>query len=195
METSLAQARLILASGSPRRRSLLSYFGIPFAVIPSMVDETATGHGASQVRTLALRKGRDVFAANPTVPVLAADTLVCMGDLVLGKPADAQDAHRMLRTLSGAWHQVHTGVCLCMPGGAVLERVETTRVQFRTLSDAEIHRYIRTGEPMDKAGAYAVQEMGGTFVERIEGSPSNVVGLPLATLAEMLSQAALLPDA
>ena len=195
METTLAQARLILASGSPRRRALLGYFGLPFAVIPSLADETAAGAGQAQVKVLAKRKGADVFAANPRLPVLAADTLVCLADLVLGKPRDAADAHRMLRALSGAWHEVHTGVCLHLPGGAVLERVETTRVKFRALTDAEILRYIHTGEPMDKAGAYAVQEIGGILIERIEGSPTNVIGLPLAALAEMLAQANLLADA
>ena len=192
METDLSQAQLILASGSPRRRELLAHFGLPFAVIPSLAEENATGPGLERVATLARLKGADVFASHPELPVLSADTLVCMDDLVLGKPIDEADARRMLRLLSGQWHSVHTGVCLRMPGGALRERVETTRVKFRRLGDGEIARYVRTGEPMDKAGAYAVQEIGGIFVERIEGSPSNVIGLPLSAVAALLAQAGLI---
>ena len=195
METTLRQARLVLASGSPRRRELLAHFGIPFAVVPSGADEAATGTGLTQVAALARRKGADVFARHASLPVLSADTLVCLDDLVLGKPLDEGDARRMLRLLSGRWHSVHTGVCLHLPGGAVLERVETTRVRFATLSDAAIARYVATGEPMDKAGAYAVQEIGGILVERIEGSPSNVIGLPLSAVAALLAAAGLIQDA
>ncbi len=192
METSLAKARLVLASGSPRRRELLAHFGLPFAVVPSGADETAAGTGLTQVAELARRKGADVFARHGALPVLSADTLVCLDDQVLGKPLDAADACRMLRALAGRWHSVHTGICLHLPGGAVLERVESTRVRFTTLSDAAIARYVATGEPMDKAGAYAIQEIGGIFVERIEGSPSNVIGLPLAAVAALLTAAGLL---
>ena len=194
METSLAKARLVLASGSPRRRELLAHFNLPFAVVPSGADETATGTGLTQVAELARRKGADVFARHKALPVLSADTLVCLDDQVLGKPLDAADAQRMLRELAGRWHSVHTGVCLHMPDGTVLERVESTRVRFTALSDAAIARYVATGEPMDKAGAYAIQEIGGIFVERIEGSPSNVIGLPLAAVAALLTAAGLLPD-
>lgn len=192
LETSLQQASLVLASGSPRRRELLAHFDIPFAVVPSGADETTTGTGLSQVVELARRKGADVFSRHAMLPVLSADTLVCLDDRVLGKPQDRADACRMLRLLSGRWHSVHTGVCLHLPGGAVLERVETTRVRFTALSEDAIARYVDTGEPMDKAGAYAVQEIGGIFVERIEGSPSNVIGLPLATVAALFTAAGLL---
>lgn len=195
METALTEAKLLLASGSPRRRELLAHFGIPFAVVPSGASEDAVGAGITQVAELARRKGADVFARHGALPVLAADTLVCLDDQVLGKPRDAADACRMLRALSGRWHSVHTGICLHTPNGAVLERVETTRVRFAPLSDAAIARYVATGEPMDKAGAYAIQEIGGIFVRRIEGSPSNVIGLPLATVAELLTAAGLLPEA
>ena len=195
METALAEAKLVLASGSPRRRELLAHFGIPFAVVPSGANEDATGTGLTQVAELARRKGADVFARYSTLPVLAADTLVCLDDQVLGKPSDQADACRMLRALAGRWHSVYTGVCLHTPSGAVLERVETTRVRFAPLSDAAIARYVATGEPMDKAGAYAIQEIGGIFVKRIEGSPTNVIGLPLATVAELLAAAGLLPEA
>ena len=192
MEMPVWQAQMILASGSPRRRELLGHFGIPFAVVCSDVAETAAGTGLEQVATLARRKGAAVFAQYRDIPMLSADTLVCLDDLVLGKPADEDDARRMLAKLSAHWHSVHTGVCLHLPGGNVLERVETTRVKFRSIGRGEIERYVRNGEPMDKAGAYAIQDIGGIFVERIEGSPSNVIGLPLATVASLLTTAGLL---
>ena len=191
METNLAQAKLILASGSPRRRELLAHFAIPFAVIPSLADESAVGSGVSQVAELARRKGDEVARHGLNLPVLAADTLVCLDDWVLGKPLDEADALRMLAALSGRWHEVHTGVCLRMQDGTLFEQVETTRVQFRPIGQQEMLRYVRTGEPMDKAGAYAIQEIGGIFVERIEGSPSNVIGLPLTAVATLLSQGGL----
>ena len=194
METTVALASLILASGSPRRRELFAYFGVPFAVVPSSAEENATGTGLTRVAAIARLKGEDVFQQYPNLPVLSADTLVCMDDLVLGKPSDEADAHRMLRLLSGRWHSVHTGVCLRTPQGNLLERVDSTRVKFRTLQDAEITRYVRSGEPMDKAGAYAIQGIGGIFVERIEGSPSNVVGLPLHVVATLMALAGMKID-
>ena len=194
MERPVTEARLILASGSPRRRELLAHFGIPFAVVPSLAEENATGRGLERVAKLARLKGEDVFTQGGHLPVLAADTLVCLDDQVLGKPADEEDARRMLRLLSGRWHSVYTGVCLLTPDRVARERVETTRVKFRRIDEAEIGRYVRTGEPMDKAGAYAIQEIGGIFVERIEGSPSNVVGLPLTAVAALLQAAGLLPE-
>ncbi len=191
METQVSQARLILASGSPRRRELLAHFGIPFAVVPSGAEENADGTGLRRVAALARLKGEEVFRRYPTLPVLSADTLVCLDDQVLGKPETPEDARRMLLLLSGRWHSVYTGVCLRTPSGAVLERVDTTRVKFRPIDPAEAARYVATGEPMDKAGAYAMQEMGGLFVERIEGSPTNVIGLPLTAVAALLSAAGL----
>lgn len=193
METTVSQARLILASGSPRRRELLAYFGLPFAVIPSDAEENAQGPGLERVAALARLKGTEVARRYPALPVLSADTLVCVDDLVLGKPADAEDAVKMLRLLSGRWHSVYTGTCLRTPDGQLREKVDTTRVKFRTLHAAEIDRYVATGEPMDKAGAYAMQEIGGLFVERIDGSPTNVIGLPLAVVASLLQAAGLYP--
>ena len=193
METTVSQARLILASGSPRRRELLAYFGLPFAVIPSDAEENAQGPGLERVAALARLKGTEVARRYPALPVLSADTLVCVDDLVLGKPADAEDAVKMLRLLSGRWHSVYTGTCLRTPDGQLREKVDTTRVKFRTLHAAEISRYVETGEPMDKAGAYAMQEIGGLFVERIDGSPTNVIGLPLAVVASLLQAAGLYP--
>jgi septum formation protein len=189
METPVSKARLILASGSPRRRELLAYFGLPFAVVPSGAEENAVGPCRERVAALARMKGEDVFEKYPSLPVLSADTLVCLDDLVLGKPGDEADARRMLQTLSDRWHEVYTGVCLHTPDGVTREKVETTRVRFRRLSLTEIDRYVRTGEPMDKAGAYAMQGVGGIFVERIEGSPTNVIGLPLAAVAALLASA------
>ena len=191
METPVAQARLILASGSPRRRELLAYFGLPFVVVPSEAEENAAGSGLEQVAALARAKGEDVWARYPGLPVLSADTLVCLDDQVLGKPETPADAQRMLQMLSGRWHFVYTGVCLRTPDGVLRERVETTRVRFRRLTAGEIAGYVQTGEPMDKAGAYAMQGVGGIFVERIDGSPSNVIGLPLATVAVLLASAGL----
>ena len=193
METTVSQARLILASGSPRRRELLAYFGLPFAVIPSDAEENAQGPGLERVAALARLKGTEVARRYPALPVLSADTLVCVDDLVLGKPADAEDAVKMLRLLSGRGHSVYTGTCLRTPDGQLREKVDTTRVKFRTLHAAEIDRYVETGEPMDKAGAYAMQEIGGLFVERIDGSPTNVIGLPLAVVASLLQAAGLYP--
>jgi len=193
METTVSQARLILASGSPRRRELLAYFGLPFVVIPSDAEENAQGPGLERVAALARLKGTEVARRYPALPVLSADTLVCVDDLVLGKPADAEDAVKMLRLLSGRWHSVYTGTCLRTPDGQLREKVDTTRVKFRTLHAAEIDRYVETGEPMDKAGAYAMQEIGGLFVERIDGSPTNVIGLPLAVVASLLQAAGLYP--
>ena len=193
MDGRTSQGMLILASGSPRRRELLAHFGIPFEVIPSGAEENATGSGLERVATLARLKGAEVFARYPDRPVLSADTLVCLEHQVLGKPGDEADACRMLRLLSGRWHEVHTGICLHTPEGEILSCVETTRVCFRSLTDGEIRRYVRTGEPMDKAGAYAVQEIGGIFVSAISGSPSNVIGLPLTAVDRLLKAACLLP--
>ena len=165
MERSAFQP-LVLASASPRRLELVSLLGIPFEVIPSRAEENdVTGSGKERVRVLARRKGEEVAARLPGRTVLAADTLVCVENEVLGKPVDEADAARMIRLLSGRSHWVYTGVCLLLPDG-------TVRV-----------------EPLDKAGAYAVQGRAGAFVRSIHGSPTNVIGLPLETVARMLREA------
>lgn len=179
---------VILASASPRRQELLGYYGIPFEVVPSGAEEDATGCGEEQVRQLARRKCEDVAARYPDRLVLAADTLVCADDAVLGKPADEEDALRMLKLLSGREHQVHTGVCLRCPDGQYIERVATTKVTFLPVGEELLRRYIATGEPMDKAGAYAIQGRAGAFIASIEGSPTNVIGLPLEVLTEVFQQ-------
>lgn len=179
---------MILASASPRRQELLGFYGIPFEVVPSGADENAAGSGEEQVRQLARRKCEDVASRYPDRLVLAADTLVCVDDQVLGKPADEEDALRMLRLLSGREHQVHTGVCLRCPDGRFIDRVATTKVTFLPVGDELLRRYIATGEPMDKAGAYAIQGRAGALIASIEGSPTNVIGLPLEVLTEVFEQ-------
>jgi septum formation protein len=174
---------LVLASGSPRRSELLARLGVPFDVVPADVDETPlTGERPLElVRRLAVAKA----AAVDGDPVLAADTTVEVDGEILGKPVDADDARRMLARLSGRSHRVHTGVAV-RRGGQVEVEVCTTIVTFVPLTGASIDWYLSTGEPFDKAGAYAVQGAGGVFVETIQGSVSNVVGLPLATVARLL---------
>jgi len=178
--------KIILASGSPRRKQLLEQVGIPFEVIVSNADETIDGPPASQVKTLALRKAEAVreVAGNDTI-ILAADTLVYIDGKVLGKPGDKNEAFEMLKTLQGRCHTVYTGVAL-IKGGEQNAFVDSTLVYFRQLSDTEIEAYIATGEPMDKAGAYGVQDRGALLVHRIEGDYFTVVGLPVAKVASAL---------
>ncbi len=181
---------IVLASQSPRRKELLALYGLPFVVDPSRADEDhVTGSGAERVQKLALSKCREVAQRHPGQMVLAADTLVCVDDEVLGKPKDPGDARRMLKLLSGRAHQVHTGVCLKLQDGRELVGVDTAQVHFMALTDEMIQRYVATGEPADKAGAYAIQGMAGVFVTHIEGSPSNVIGLPLGLLSRFLMEA------
>jgi septum formation protein len=176
---------LVLASGSPRRRQLLAELGLSFTVVAPDVDETPRPgeRPIALVRRLALAKASAVAGD----PVLAADTTVEVDGEVLGKPADADEARRMLRRLSGRAHKVHTGVAVRSGEDAAVE-VVTTIVTFVPLQQAVIDWYIGTGEPLDKAGAYAIQGTGGVFVETVRGSVSNVVGLPLTTVARLLNR-------
>lgn len=180
---------IILASASPRRQELLSLYGLPFEVAPSLADETAEGNGLKRVKALARLKCEEVLSRYPGRMVLGADTLVCVDGEIMGKPRDGEDAARMLSLLSGRAHEVHTGLCLHCPDGRMLLEAETTRVHFLPLTREMIRRYVETGEPMDKAGAYAIQGRAGVFVSRIEGSPSNVIGLPLGLLTRFFQQA------
>lgn len=181
---------IILASQSPRRRELLSLYGIPFVVDPSQADEeNVQGTCAERVLKLAQAKCAEVVARHPNDVVLAADTLVCLNDEIMGKPKDEEDAFRMLRLLSGNVHQVHTGMCLHLPDGRVFSGVDTVTVHFLPITDEEIRRYIATGETADKAGAYGVQGKGGVFVSRLEGSPTGVIGLPLGLLTQFFREA------
>ena len=181
--------RLILASASPRRADLLAAAGFTFDVIPVEIDERVQADEAPDryVSRLALAKAREVARRNPGTPVLGADTAVVADGRVLGKPADAEDAGNMLRMLSGRDHDVLTGVALCVDQREASE-VACTRVRFLQLSPAEIAWYVASGEPYDKAGGYAVQGLASRFVENIDGSYSNVVGLPVATVYRLLKQ-------
>jgi septum formation protein len=178
---------LILASASPRRAELLRNAAIPFTVEPAHVAEQVAAHETpvDYAQRLARDKARAVFARHPGNVVLGADTVVVVDQHLLEKPTDQADATRMLRLLSGRSHQVITGVCLIAPGFEQTE-AEITQVVFCALSDGEIGDYVASGEPMDKAGAYAIQGMASRWVERIEGCYFNVVGLPVPRVYRLL---------
>ncbi|HEY6768283.1 MAG TPA: Maf family protein [Candidatus Sulfotelmatobacter sp.] len=189
---------IVLASASPRRQELLSSAGISFVVQVAGVDETPLTNESPQscAERLARNKAWAVFRDRPQDFVLGADTIVVADNALLGKPLDAADAVRMLGTLSGRTHQVITGVCLMKPvanaqGPAAREdiRSETTTVTMGELSDDDIAVYVSTGEPMDKAGAYAIQGLASRWIPRIEGDYSNVVGLPVSLVYRMLREA------
>ncbi len=181
------KVRLILASASPRRADLLAAAGFVFDVRPVEVDETPRNGEAptDYVIRLALDKARACPAA-PEDVVVAADTTVVVDARILAKPADKDDARGMLRALSGRQHEVLTGVAL-RHGPHLTSRSESTLVRFLTLTSDEIEWYLDSGEPYDKAGAYAVQGLASRFIERVEGSHANVVGLPVARLYLMLN--------
>ncbi len=188
-------ARLILASESPRRRELLAAVGVPFRVIPSGVDETPrAGEPPSQfVRRAALDKGEEVSARYPSSFVLSADTIVVADGRILGKPSDRAEARRMLSRLAGREHKVYTAVCLLAGGHGYRDLgTEVTRVRFRPLTAAEVAAYARTGECDDKAGAYAAQGAGMLLIDRVAGSFTNVVGLPMTRVVAMLARARLI---
>ena len=174
-------SRLILASASPRRADLLREAGILFRVAPAHIDEDVrTGESPeAYVERLAREKAEAVHAASPDAFVLGADTTVVVDAAILGKPADRAEAARMLELLAGRSHRVLTGVVLLGPADFVRAAVVSTEVTFSRLSGADIAWYVNTGEPLDKAGAYAIQGGASRFVERIDGSFSNVVGLPM----------------
>ena len=182
--------RLVLASQSPRRRELLASVGLQVEVRPTRTDESVrSGEGAdAYVRRLAREKAEAAPCA-PGEVVLGADTSVVLGGEILGKPADAADARRMLRLLSGRTHVVLTGVHgRAGDGGRTETIVVSSAVRFVTLGEERIDWYVGTGEPLDKAGAYAVQGAGGSLVRGIAGSVSNVVGLPLAETLSLLGR-------
>jgi septum formation protein len=189
---------LILASTSPRRVELLRAAGIDVEVCPANVDEAVRAGEPPEgyACRLAREKALAVSIQSPDRLILGADTVVVVNGLILGKPRDSDDAIRMLRLLSGRRHDVITGVALVAPDGAsgtrVDSRAETTAVEFAPLSDGEIEWYVASGEPMDKAGGYAIQGLASRFVTRVEGSYSNVVGLPIALVYEMCTRAGLL---
>ena len=182
---------LVLASASPRRQDLLRQIGCEFRVVVSDAEEIAEG-GLSPERVAAenarRKAGEVAVREGADAPVLGADTVVAVGETILGKPRDKEDAARMLRLLSGRRHFVYTGIAIAYQG-QVYEDVVRTAVWMDELSEEEIAAYIETGEPMDKAGAYAVQGRAARFIPKIEGSFSNVVGLPLHAVMKLAGKA------
>ena len=188
--SSALTTRLILASASPRRRDLLAQIGIvPDAILPADIDE-ASQRDESPVQTasrLAVEKARAVAALEPDAYVLAADTVVAVGRRNLGKPASVDEARRFLKLLSGRRHRVLGGISVIAPDGRVSDRLSTTLVRFKRLSEAEISGYLDTGEWDGKAGGYAIQGLAAAFVPAVSGSYTNVVGLDVAMVRLMLA--------
>ncbi|WP_448378153.1 Maf family protein [Fervidobacterium sp.] len=192
---------IVLGSSSPRRIQLLSLLGLPFEVVKPDVDEEIANEKIYNpevvVTELAKLKCEAVFnklisdqdgyhfRLNEVDAIITADTVVWLDGEILGKPANKNEAEKMLRKLSGNWHKVFTGVCVKIPGEEITF-FEETQVKFKELSDWEISYYISTGEPLDKAGAYGIQGLGGVFIEKIIGDYTNVVGLPIPKLWQVL---------
>ncbi len=183
---------LILASASPRRRELLSLTGLPFTVDAPDVDEHCDLAPRAAVKELSRRKALAAAKLHPGKVILAADTLVSVDEKALGKPHDAEDAFRMLHSLSGRWHQVYTGVSVVDAQGLLHSEVDVTDVHFEVMSDEAIRRYIASGDPMDKAGAYAVQGIAGLWIDELRGSHTNVIGLPMALTRRLLETCGLM---
>ena len=184
------EKRVILASKSPRRRELLSEIFENFDIIVREVDESLPRdmHPAEGVVMLAVKKGEAVSREFPDAVVISSDTLVEIDGIPLGKPRDREDAHRLLSLLSGRIHNVHTGVAVQV-GGRCFSGLDTTRVEFRELSDEEIYAYIDGGEPMDKAGAYGIQGEGGKFVLGYDGRFDTVMGLSVDLVERLIAEA------
>lgn len=181
---------IILASQSPRRRELLAQIGLLFAVKPSHIDESGfAGLQADKlVEALSRAKAEDIAKTAPEdTLVIGSDTVVTLDGEILGKPGSEEEAVKMLTALSGRSHSVYTGVTVC-GGGRSVTRSECTQVTFRSLNEAEIRSYVRSGEPMDKAGAYGIQGLGALLIEGIRGDYFNVVGLPINCLRGMLAE-------
>ena len=180
---------VILASQSPRRRELLERMGIShFDIIPAKGEERSDPNLTPEqlVEELSRQKAAEIAANHPDALIIAADTVVAVDGTVLGKPRDRDDAVRMLQTLSGREHTVYSGLTVCWQGRSVTQH-EATAVRFRPLTLDDIHHYVSTGEPMDKAGSYGIQGYGCTLVEGISGDYYNVVGLPICRLSQILS--------
>ena len=180
---------IVLASGSPRRRELLTDLGLTFEVRPSSLEEPAPDPGETPlayVLRMAELKTLDVARQHRDRTVLGADTIVVLNGRIMGKPKDKGDALEMLSALSGQTHQVITGFCVVLPDGSTLAEAVSTDVDMRVSTKAELMGYINTGEPMDKAGAYAIQGVGTFLVTAIRGSYTNVVGLPVARVLDTL---------
>lgn len=196
-ETRALKPSFVLASASPRRRELLTALGYEFDVVPADLDEDVLTYGRNAIaiaRRLARAKALHVAASNPDAAVLAADTVVTLRRVLLGKPGDAAEAHRMLTALSERSHRVVTGVAVVPPGSRrPMLGHAVTRVHFRKLGDADIEAWIATGGPFDKAGAYGVQDPAFRPVDRYEGCYCNVMGLPLGVAAGLLDSARIQP--
>jgi septum formation protein len=180
--------KIVLASGSPRRTEILTSVGWPFEKqVPDVDESVSDGESpADYVSRLAVAKASEVAKLSHGLPVLGADTTVVIDGSILGKPVDLDDAKRMLRRLAGAWHEVLTGVAIAVDGD-VRHAVQSTRVKFSHISDAEIDFLAEHGDPLDKAGAYAVQAQAALFIEGIEGDYWNVVGLPVNLVYKLIT--------
>lgn len=185
--------KIVLASKSPRRREILQTLRIPFDVMECDVDETISNPSMEPediVKSLAFRKAK--YAApkiDSEAYVIGADTIVVLGSKIMGKPKDKENAAQMLRYLSGRWHNVYSGICVMNTcSGEYYTDFENTAVKIRNLSDRDIYRYVESGEPMDKAGSYAIQGIGGLIVEKIDGCYFNVVGLPVFKLSKLMEK-------
>ena len=179
--------KILLASGSPRRRELLSGMGLQFDICKPCFDEDSVKGFSPDVTVEKLSLGKATSAACENTLVIGSDTVVALDDVILGKPTDEKDAFNMLKMLSGRTHFVYTGVAL-VGGGKSIVFHEKTAVHFKELTDDEIIAYVKSGEPMDKSGAYGIQGKGCLFVEKIEGDYLNVVGLPVVKLAKILKE-------
>lgn len=180
--------KIILASASPRRAEILRTVGWPFEALPVDIDETrrAGENAVDYVQRLAREKGTAAAVRKPASMIIAADTTVTIDDHILEKPTDESDAVRMLQLLNNRWHRVLTGIAIINPETSrTIVAHEETEVRFAAMSDEEIDWYVRTGEPMDKAGAYAIQGLGARFIAEIKGDFFNVVGLPVRLVYEM----------
>ncbi|MFC7393405.1 Maf family protein [Scopulibacillus cellulosilyticus] len=191
----MKQRKLILASSSPRRRELIHTLGLPVEIKKNDVDETINKNmtPSEVVKELSLRKANAAYAAckedNEHGIIVGSDTIVVLDGKRLGKPKNKDDAFHMLNMLQGNIHEVYSGIaCIDSESGKTQVNDSMTRVKIKTLSSEQIKRYINTGEPMDKAGAYGIQGLGATFVKKIDGDYFTVVGLPLALLADMLGE-------
>ena len=191
------RTRLILASGSPRRKKLLQELGLDFETLMAPEEEKPRADEDPQAFVLraAAQKAKAVSHLHPDAWVLGADTVVVLGKLILGKPVDSEDAARMVNLLSGKTHTVLTAFCLCKRSGdRHISRAVSTEVAFAPFSGAVTSAYVRTGEPLDKAGGYGIQGLGGFLIETINGSYSNVVGLPLAeVIMDLLAHGVISP--
>ncbi len=186
----MLKEKLVLASRSPRRSEILRSVGWNFESRAANIDESRhdSEEPIAYVERLAREKAATIAKEATTSLVLGADTVVVVDDEILGQPGDNENAKRMLKLLSGKWHQVLTGIAIMRGESEMVVAHETTRVRFSNLSTAEIDWYVSTGEPLDKAGAYAIQGQGGIFIEEIEGDYFNIVGLPIRLVYQMLRQ-------